>query len=102
MRRLVLACLLALALPVFAQTTSPAPADGESESVKTLHALVESITTLRTQFDQQSAKAKSGETEAIKDTAKREADSIQQRLAQAQRDFESVATGVDERESTLR
>jgi hypothetical protein len=97
MGRLVLACLLAIALPVFCQTESVPPPDGDSESVKTLRALVESITSLRAQFDLQSAKAKSGETEAIKDTAKREADSIQQRLAQAQRDFESVATGVDER-----
>ena len=97
MGRLVLACLLAIALPVFCQTESAPPANGDSESVKTLRALVESITSLRAQFDLQSARAKSGETEAIKDTAKREADSIQQRLAQAQRDFESVATGVDER-----
>ena len=97
MGRLVLTCLLVLALPVFSQTTPPESAPGESESVKTLRALVESITTLRAQFDQQSAKVKSGETDAIKEAAKREADSILQRLSQAQRDFESVATGVDER-----
>lgn len=55
MGRLVLACLLAIALPVFCQMESAPPPDGDSESVKTLRALVESITSLRAQFDLQSA-----------------------------------------------
>ena len=88
-----------LPLLLRAQPASLTPAEPPS-NLGTLRALVESMTALRSQLDQQNTKARSGETDAIKEAAKKEAESIQQRLTQVRRDFESVATGVDERTQT--
>ncbi len=94
MRRFLASLALILCSSAFAQTEPPAPKP--PTNLATLRALVESMTALRSQLDQQNSKAKSGESEAIKAEAKKEAESIQQRLNQAQDDFESVATGVDD------
>jgi uncharacterized coiled-coil protein SlyX len=85
LRTHVLLAALILALSTtFAQ--EPAPSSG----LTTLQALVESMSSLREQLQTQQAKAKSGDTAAIQDVP-----ALQQRLTQAQRDFEIVATGVD-------
>lgn len=85
--------------PVSAPEQAPAAAVPASEPVNitTLRALVESLSSLRSQLQAQSDKIKPGESESVKEAAKREVAAIEARLAQAQRDFDSIATGVDDR-----
>jgi len=77
----------------------PVVAVKEPASLVTLRALMGSMTTLRAQLDQQNAKAKTGDSDAVKEAAKKEAEAIQKRLDEVARDIESVATGVDEQPS---
>lgn len=68
------------------------------ENLVTLRALVGSLTTLRSQLDQQNARLKESSAESAKEDAKKEIASIQERLEQVERDLESVATGVESHE----
>ena len=92
MRLLLPILLLAFGLTLLAQEGPPVPTNAS-----TLKALVESLSSLRAQLQVQASIARSGESDAIKDAAKREVASIETRIAQTQRDFDSIATGVDER-----
>lgn len=55
-----------------------------------LRALVESMESLKSQIDQTSAQVRKGD-----ETAKKELADLQQRLNERERDFESVATGIE-------
>jgi hypothetical protein len=80
--------LLAGLLPCLALCQAPAPTP--PTELSTLQALAESTTSLRDQITTLQTKAKAGDA-----TAAKELDGVQQRLAEAQRNFETVATGVD-------
>lgn len=93
MRRCLLVLfLLACCLPVQGQVGTVEPANAG-----TLRALVESLTALRAQLQTQADRVRTGESESIKEAAKKEVAALEARIAQAQRDFDSIATGVDDR-----
>ncbi|MBL9116369.1 MAG: hypothetical protein JNJ83_15285 [Verrucomicrobiaceae bacterium] len=94
----VLVAWLALAIPteISAQTQGNAK---PTSALQTLRTLVDSMAALRTQLETQTKLAANGENDAVKDAAKKEAAAIQARLAQAERDFEAIATGVDTRDA---
>lgn len=85
MKRLLLSFAL-IPLLIVAQTSET------PSNLPALRALVESMSSLKSQLDQESAKVKKGDEEA-----KKEVTELQQRLNERERDFESVATGVEQR-----
>ncbi|MDB6119947.1 MAG: hypothetical protein JWO08_3728, partial [Verrucomicrobiaceae bacterium] len=97
MRFRVLFLLLTMTLMSRGQDAAP-PVDAKPSPLITLRALVDSMAALNAQLAQQNQRAKTGESDAIKEAAKKEAGELHQRLGQAQRDFEAIATGVSEPE----
>lgn len=87
-------------LPVLAQQEpvppKPAPAaPSPSTTVSTLRALVDSMTALRAQLEEQNRLVKTGGNDTIKEAAQKEASALQTRLNQAEKDFEAIATGIE-------
>lgn len=78
--------------PVPAVATAP---NAPPTTVSTLRALVDSMSVLKAQLEEQGRLAKSGENDAVKEAAKKEAAALQTRLEQAERDFEAIATGIN-------
>ena len=95
MKRLLFALLLPVCL--LAQTPPAAPVS-EPTNLTTLRTLEATLTSLRTQLEAQNQKARTGENDSIKEAAKREVEALQARLNQVQRDFETIATGLEARE----
>ncbi len=85
------ALVICVAVPGLAQKPEQAP----NSSLSTLRVLVESMTALRTQLEAQNQIDRSNATEPVKEAAQKEAAAIQTRLSQAEKDFESIATGMD-------
>lgn len=96
MRRFLFALLL-LPFVLIAQTTVPA-LPPEPANLSTLRTLELTMTSLRTQLEAQNQKARSGENDGVKEAAKKEVEALQARLNQVQRDFETIATGLEARE----
>ncbi len=91
--------LLALLLPVcLLAQTPPVTSVPEPANLGTLRALVETMASLRTQLETQNRRLQAGENEGAKEAAKKEVEALQGRLNQAQRDFETIATGLEVRE----
>ena len=95
MKRYVLALLLPVCLLAQTPPATPVP---EPTNLTTLRTLETTMTSLRTQLEAQSVKARTGENDSIKEAAKKEVEALQVRLTQVQRDFETIATGLEARE----
>jgi Mechanosensitive ion channel len=85
MRCCLLSLILLTQLALFAQPVET--------GLTTLQALVESAASIKEQINIQKDKAKAGDLVATK-----EAEALQARLSQTQRDFETIATGIDRTE----
>jgi predicted nucleic acid-binding Zn-ribbon protein len=68
---------------------------GADTSLTTLKALLDSMGAVRGQIEAQTHKSRTGETDAIKENAKAEAEKLHGVLMKLQQDFESVATGLE-------
>jgi predicted nucleic acid-binding Zn-ribbon protein len=91
-------CVFLMCSGVIAQDATnnvDTPAAPLTSTLITLRALTDSMTALRAQLAEQNRLAKSGENESAKETAVKEAAALQARLDQAQRDFETIATGIN-------
>lgn len=97
----LLLALLVLPVSLSAQNAAPttAPASpAEPANLTTLRTLEATLTSLRAQLEAQNQKARSGENDGVKEAAKKEVEALQARLSQVQRDFETIATGLEARE----
>jgi predicted nucleic acid-binding Zn-ribbon protein len=91
-------CVFLMCSGVIAQDATnnvDTPAAPLTSTLITLRALTDSMTALRAQLAEQNRLAKSGENESANETAVKEAAALQARLDQAQRDFETIATGIN-------
>lgn len=98
----ICAALALFCAAVFAQSpagTEEPAAVPQTTTLTTLRALTDSMTALRTQLAEQNRLAKSGENETVKEAAGKEAAALQQRLDQAEKDFEAISTGISLRSS---
>lgn len=95
MKRYLLVLLLPTCLLAQAPPAAPVP---EPANLGTLRTLVGTMASLRTQMETQNRRVMAGENEGVKEAAKKEVEALQARLNQAQRDFETIATGLEVRE----
>ena len=98
-RLTLLLCLLLCAVAHAQQKEDTKATLRAGSGLDTLRALVDSMNALRSQLDAQNQLARNGTNDTIKDAAKKEAAALQTRLTQAERDFDAIATGIDERDT---
>lgn len=86
---------LTISPPLAAQKPEPATPPPADDTASTLRSVFTSYEALRTQIEDQRKKQKSESTEAARTAAQAEAERLEKRRQELERDLNTVATGVD-------